>query len=321
MQLMKNLKKCIYVIGIFFLISCGQKEPEVNIEDVIKEKTALLFDFIKSEQVDSVKTIYPDFDKSYMTLPSDSIQITKVEKNEENGNFVVEVTNFYSENHIQNETVKRSINLTYVKDENDQYFVQKSVGFVDKEALPYEAEASGYLKAMSTASDAEIVNGLSILDDIKTDIIKDRYKRVKENVKIEIWYRTNPGRVFYRIINNSEEFINSVSFKCIYSYEFYKDKQFHNSASVRNLSPNSYKEVSFDLADFSKKRWDWGDAFRDYYVTWFHMVSYNITDLSIDEDILYLGNEYTDYIKKHPNAGKEKGNKNSIPDNGYEKKL
>lgn len=128
-----------------------------------------LFGFIKNNQLDSIRVIYPDFSEEYMKILTDSIQITDVNKDENSNLINVKLTNYYSENHEERKSIKRNIILTYCQNDSNDYYVLKSVGLINKDDLPVEAKLTGYLKYKAQDSDYDIIKDLNVLDIIKTE--------------------------------------------------------------------------------------------------------------------------------------------------------
>ncbi len=291
------------ILVVFLLLSCNNPSS-LKPEDIVIDKTQDLFNYISSNKVDSARLLYPNFSEKYMSILSDSIHVTNVVLDENSKNITVELTNYYSENHIESNSVKRNIILTYCPNDSNEYVVLKSVGLVDKDVLPVEATYSGYLKAKAKDCDYEIIKDLNILDSIKAEMRNQLFERAKSLVTLELWYRTgNRADVYYRIFNRSDEMIGNVQFSATYKYEDWPSYTFHNTVSSSNIPANTVRNVGFNDYEFEQVRLEAGHIFRNVYVTKYHLNSYKITNISFPylsvEEENYTGNEYEKYIKKH----------------------
>jgi hypothetical protein len=286
---------------------------ELKPEDIVKAKTMKMFDYINNNQIDSVHFLYPDFSEEYMILPSDSIYIKNVISDEKNKTLTVNLTNYFSANHIDSDSEKRNIILTYCLNDSNEYIVQKSVGLVDKDNLPLEAEVTGYLKAKVKGSDYELIKDLNILDSIKAEIKNRLFEEAKGQVELELWYRRGSrAKVFYRVLNYSRQTIGTVQFNATYKYETWPSYTFKNAPYAKNISPNSYRDVDFDVSEFYLVRYEKGDIGTNTYVDKYDLISYKLTNITFPllEVSLsdYTGNEYEEYLKRH-----SKLEKNQLP--------
>lgn len=298
---MKHFPPLFFAISLF--LSCNNLSSPKP-EDIVVRKTFDLFNYISSNTIDSIRLLYPDYSEKYMSILSDSIHISNVVLDENSKIITVELTNYYSENHIENNSVKRNIILTYCPNDSNKYVILKSVGLVDKDVLPEEATYSGYLKAKAKDSDYEIIKDLNILDSIKVEMKNQLIERAKSQVTLELWHWTgNRAKVYYRIFNRSDEEIGYVQFSASYTYEDWPSYTFHNTVSSRDIPAYTIRDVDFNDFEFEKARWDAGQFFRSVYVTKYHLNSYKITKISFPllevHPIDYTGNEYVDYIKRH----------------------
>ena len=305
--LTKHFYPLLFVVCL--MLSCNNLSSPKP-EDIVVKKTMDLFSYISSNEVDSTRLLYPDFSEKYMSILSDSIHVTNVIVDENSKNISVELTNYYSENHIESNSIKRNIILTYCPNDSNEYVVLKSVGLVDKDILPMEAICSGYLKAKAKDSDYEIIKDLNILDSIKAEMKNQLYEKAKSQVTLELWYKTgNRATVYYRIFNRSDERIGNVQFSATYNYEDWPSYTFHNTVSARDIPANTVHNVEFNDSEFLQVRLDAGHIFRSVLVTKYHLVSYEMTNISFPflevEGEDYTGNEYVEYIKKHSNNKKE----------------
>lgn len=277
-------------------ISCSKDN------NIVKERTNLLFDLMASGNMDSIISIYPDFDDTYMVIESDSFKISKVEDNNEEG-YDVEVTNYYSEDHMPDFMIKKNIILTFVKNRDGEYYIKKSVGLLNSDSMPVEAIETGYLKVRSNDIDVDVIKGLDVLDIIREESLLAKYERIKQDIKVELWYRTGSRAInYYRVYNNSNEDINLITFAGTYTYETYPGYEFHNKGVARYLRRNSYIDVHFSDDEFVEERLNRGTIFSHaVYVNHYHLKSYEIIDIELaNKEIIYQGNEYANYIKKHP---------------------
>lgn len=283
------LTVCLFAISIF---SCSKDN------NIVKERTNLLFDLIASRETDSILTLYPDFDDSYMVIESDSIKITKVEENKEGGYDVV-LTNFYSKDHMPSLMTTKQIVLSFTKNKDGEYYIKKSCGLLNTERMPYQAAATGYIQERSKDADVEVIKGMSILDSVVIFAKQERYERVKKQIKVEIVY--NSVKDFYRISNYSDEYIQKLSFNGEFTYDHKNTSGivFHNKCTVQDLPSNHNITVPFPLID--------GDFFAILYrnanfsyreTGLFHLKSYDITNITFEFEIDYKGDEYANYLKK-----------------------
>lgn len=299
---MKHFYLIIFII--IFCESCNMP-AEVKPEDIVKAKTMKLFDYMNNKQIDSIHIIYPNFSEDYMILPSDSICVTNITTEDSSRIITVNLTNYYSENHIENNSIKRNIIMTYCPNDSNDYIVQKSVGLVDKDKLPVEAEYSGYLKAKAQESDYEIIRDLSVLDSIKAEIKNRLFKEAKEQVTLELWYRKGrPATNFYRVYNRSNQMIGIVQFNASYKYETWPSYTFNNTPYARDVPAYSYRDVNFDESEFTRARLNQENGnFGVTYVTNYHLVSYKITKITFPYlevgELDYTGNEYVEYVRRH----------------------
>ena len=296
------------MMGLFE--SCNVK-TELKPEDIVTAKTFKMFDFIKNNQTDSIQILYPDYSEDYMNILSDSIHVTDVKLDENSKIITVQLTNYFSENHIESNSVKRNIILTYCPNDSNEYIIQKSVGLVDKEKLPEEARYSGFLKAKATESDYEIIKDLNVLDDLKAEIKTKLFEEAKKQVTLELWYKTGSNASnFYRVFNRSNQMIGIVQFKASFKYETWPSYTFNNTPSARDVPAYSYRDTNFDESEFTKVRLAQNDgwSFGVTYVNQYHLISYQITNITFPflevgiQD--YTGNEYIDYTKKHSKSRK-----------------
>lgn len=293
---MKRITCLLQTLVVCVLISCDVMGP--SNEELVRERTNELFGFITSRQIDSVKVIYPEFNETYMDIDTDSIRILKVTQGMSDDSYDVEITNFFSIDHMPDLMVKRNIILTFEKAPDDYYYVKKSVGFLNTDKMPYEAKETGYLKERANDSDVDIIKGLGVLDTIRQEIIDARYDYVKQNINVELWY--GRGKNFYRVSNYSNEDIKRVSFRGTFTYETYPNDEFHNEGVVSNLRSNYYKDVTFYEDEFTDKRIEQGTYFyTTTLVTGYHLKSYEITNIELANEIIYDGDEYANYKKSH----------------------
>ena len=283
---------------------------ELKPEDIVKVKTMKMFDYMRNNQTDSILMLYPDYSEEYMFLLSDSICVTNVTQDENSKNITVNLSNYYSENHIEGNTEKRNIILTYCPNDSNELIVQNSVGLVDKNQLPLEAEWSGYLKAKAQESDYELIKDLYVLDSIKAEIKNRLFEEAKGQVTLELWYQTGSNaKVFYRVFNRSSQMIGRVQFNATYTYETWPSYTFKNAPSARDLAPSTFKDVTFDESEFFNVRLEKGDAFSNTYVNKYHLNSYTIKSVTfpyLEVGILdYTGNEYAEYVKRHSKTPKK----------------
>lgn len=288
------MKKSLFFIyiGICFVSCSGLfvKSPD----EIVKEKTMQLFGFIKNNQLDSIRVIYPDFSEEYMKILTDSIQITDVNKDENSNLINVKLTNYYSENHEERKSIKRNIILTYCQNDSNDYYVLKSVGLINKDDLPVEAKLTGYLKYKAQDSDYDIIKDLNVLDIIKTE--KEEKKKsdlAKRYVKLELWYKTGDfKKTYYKIINSSNQVIEHVQFKAMFNTY---NRTYTNSPSAKDIAPFTSKEAYFDDEELLRKE-------KFYLVYSPRLVSYEITNITFPyltvNEFDYDGNEYTEYLKK-----------------------
>lgn len=301
-DILKVLVACSIAISC---ISCSN-------EDVLLNKTNQLFHYMGMHNPDSLLNIipiYPDFDDSYMVIESDSFKISNIVKNKNEDGYDVEITNYYSVNHIPDNMIKKNIILTFVKNLDGDYYVKKSVGLLNDDIIPNEANETGYLKVRSKDSDVDIIEGLNVLDTIRQECLYAKCEKIKQNIKIELlWYRTgSAAKLFYRIFNNSSEYINLMTFNGTYTYKTFPKDEFHNEGIVRYLRGNSYQDVDFTEEEFTKLRALQGTLFfYSTYVNEYHLKSYEITNIEVNDKIDYNGDEYANYLKKHP--------KDQVPD-------
>ncbi len=301
---MKNKRLFLSVFAICLFAICGISCS--GDENLIKDKTNNLFRYMGLHDTDSLEQImriYPDFDNSYMFIESDSFKINNIVKNKNENGYDVEITNYYSVNHMPDLMVKKNILLTFVKNLDGEYYIKKSVGLLNSDSMPVEATETGYLKVRSNDIDVDVIKELDVLDIIREESLLARNEKIKQDIKVELWYRTG-GRSFnfYRVFNNSNEDINLITFSGTYTYETYPGYEFHNKGVAHYLRRNSYIDVKFYDDEFIKERMRRGTyLFTDVYVNEYHLKSYEILDIELaDNEIIYQGNEYANYLKKHP---------------------
>ena len=301
---MKNKRLFLSVFAICLFAICGISCS--GDENLIKDKTNNLFRYMGLHDTDSLEQImriYPDFDNSYMFIESDSFKINNIVKNKNEDGYDVEITNYYSVNHMPDLMVKKNILLTFVKNLDGEYYIKKSVGLLNSDSMPVEATETGYLKVRSNDIDVDVIKELDVLDIIREESLLARNEKIKQDIKVELWYRTG-GRSFnfYRVFNNSNEDINLITFSGTYTYETYPGYEFHNKGVAHHLRRNSYIDVTFYDDEFYRERARRGTLlFYGVYAYHYHLKSYEIIDIELaDKEIIYQGNEYANYLKKHP---------------------
>lgn len=292
------MKKSLFFIFVgFCIVSCNglvEKGPD----EIVKEKTMQIFSFIKNNQLDSVRVIYPDFSEEYMRILTDSIKITDVKQDLNSNVITVNFTNYYSESHEEKSSVKRNITFTYCLNDSNKYYVIESVGLVNKEDLPVEAKLTGYLKYKAQDNDHDIIKDLNVLDTIKTEKEKKKFEEAKNQVTLEIWFKTGRNaRPFYRIFNRSDQVVGYVQFKTKWKYA--ELASYTETPSARDIYPYTTMDTRLDFSEFAS---DWDKRPLLINVRLFHLVSYEITNITFPYltvgELDYEGNEYAEYIKK-----------------------
>lgn len=287
------LNVCAVCLFLICSVSCS------NDEKVVKSKTNELFSLMNAQTIDSIFALYPDFDDSYMLIKSDSFIINNVVEAKNEDGYDVEITNYYTLDYLPDSIDKKKIILTFVKNLDGDYFIEKSRGLLNSDRMPADAIGTGYLKLRSNDIDVDVIKGLGILNSVKQEAKREKIEQNRKGIIIELWYHKQMGNAYnyFRVYNYTNETIKSLSFNCSYSYETLPGEVFYTNGVVNNIAVGSYRDTYFrespKFAERVGNRW--------IFVSYYHLNSYEITNLEfLYDDVNYKGDEYANYLKRHP---------------------
>lgn len=276
------------LITMSIICSCDANKQKVN------ETVTEFFHALNHSDTTLMCQYYPDVNKLSDFYKSDSIIITKTEK-QKNGEYYVEVKNLYEDEEFDSRTNVVTLILAQVDSTNEQtgFKIKNSIGLVDysKKYLYRFANLVGCFDPYFPETDVETSGRIEDVMGLYLNYVHVVSRNIRDNVKIEDYVDIGPTPGFVEItarIGNYSEFdVRNIK----YRLHFY-DRSYHSDDEEGHIFPEGLRSGSSNVA-----------TIRTGYIGVKSIKMFFDLDFESEEifkciyQIPFKGNEYRKYLK------------------------